>query len=111
MSFKIFAVGNLSDQPELGRKGECRFSLISNDYAGPDKPKTVTQVWFVAFAAVAAALAAHCRKGDQLIVEGRMVANNFEEDGKTVYRYSHVVESFEFGAPGKIKRDARAATG
>ncbi len=81
MSFKLFAVGNLPAAPELGTKGECRFSLISNDYAGPNKPKNITQVWFVAFGATAEALAKHCHTGDQLIVTAQVVANNPEGRG------------------------------
>jgi single-stranded DNA-binding protein len=81
MSFTIFAVGNLAAVPQQGEKGECRFSLISNDYAGPDKPKSVTQVWFVAFGNTARAIANHCRVGDQLIVWARLVANNYLEHG------------------------------
>lgn len=112
MSFRINAVGHLAADPEKGEKGECRFSLLSNDYAGPGKPKAVTQVWFVAFGGIAEAIAKHCRTGDQLILEARHVANNFEgRDGKTVYRYSNIVEWFEFGAPGKAKREELAATG
>ena len=104
MSFKLFAVGNLPAAPELGAKGECRFSLISNDYAGPNKPKNITQVWFVAFGTTAEALAKHCHTGDQLIVTAQLVANNCLKDGETMYRFSHVVDSFEFGAPGREKR-------
>jgi single-strand DNA-binding protein len=108
MSFRINAVGNLAADPETGEKGECRFSLISNDYAGPNKPKVVTQVWFVAFGAVAEAISKHCRTGDQLIVEARHVANNFQKGGETVYRHSNIAESFEFGAPGKANREELA---
>jgi single-strand DNA-binding protein len=110
MSFSLFAVGNLAAAPEVGEKGECRFSLISNDYAGPSKPKVVTQVWFIAFGATAEAIAKHCHTGDQLIVSGRMVANNYQKNGEMVYRYSNIVESFEFGAPGREKRSQTAAT-
>jgi single-strand DNA-binding protein len=104
MSFKMFAVGNLAAAPELGEKGECRFSLISNDYAGPDKPKIVTQLWLVAFGATAQAIAKHCLVGDQLIVSAHLVANNYLKDGETVYRYSNIVDSFEFGQSGREKR-------
>lgn len=113
MSFKIFAVGNLAAAPELGTKGQCRFSLISNDYAGPDKEKVITQVWFVAFGSQADALARHCRVGDQLIVQARLQCNNYMKGGEMEYRYSHIVDSFEFGAPGQEKReefDSKART-
>ena len=109
--FKIIAVGNLAAAPEMGEKGECKFSLLSNDYAGPNKPETVTQVFFVAFGSTAEAIAKHCRVGDQLIVEARLVASNYMKDGQTVYRYSHIVNSFEFGAPGREKRAEFAAAG
>jgi len=111
MSFRINAVGRLATDPEKGEKGECRFSLLSSDYAGADKPKVVTRVWFVAFGTYGDTIAKNCRRGDQLIVEARHVASRFERDGETEYRYNNIVDRFEFGAPGKARREKGAAVG
>lgn len=59
----------------------------------------------------AAAIAKHCPTGDQVILEARHLANNFEgRDGKTLYRYSNIAGWFEFGASGKAADEELAAT-
>lgn len=104
MSFKLIAVGRLTGTPVLTEKDVCTFSLISDDYRGPNKPKGPTTVFFVAFNSLAKALASNCLTGDQLIVFARHESNNFLHHGDTVYRYQNVVEEFQFGAPGRESR-------
>jgi len=88
-SFKVTAIGNLAKNPELIAKDETiysRFCLIGNDYAGRDDEGTarevVTSLWFVAFGALGEAIAKNARKGDQLIVDARIRANNWIDRGK-----------------------------
>lgn len=115
-SFTLTAIGNLSRDPELVRKGDltyARFCLIGNDYAGRDEQggerEIVTSVWFVAFGGIAETLARNAHKGDQLIVEAQLRADDWvDKQGERRYEYSHVVLGFRFGAPGKIKRDELA---
>ncbi len=112
-SFTLHAIGNLARNPDLVSKGEVtytRFCLIGNDYAGKDEEgearEIVTGVWFVAFGALGEALARNSRKGDQLILDARIRANNWTDgNGEKQYDYSFVVEGFKFGAPGKSKRE------
>lgn len=112
-SFKITAVGNLARNPELEVKGErsyTRFCLIGNDYAGKEDDgsarEVVTSLWFVAFGTLGEAIARSARKGDQLIVEAKIRANNWtDKQGERQYDYSFVVDGFRFGAPGKAKRE------
>jgi single-strand DNA-binding protein len=112
-SFSLRAVGNLAGNPEAGSKGELsyvRFRLLGNDYAGKDEEGAVkeitTGVWFVAFGVLAETLARTCRKGDQLIVEARIRADNWTDgNGEKKYDYSFVVDGFRFGAPGRTKRE------
>jgi single-strand DNA-binding protein len=112
-SFEVYAVGNLSKNPELVSKGDTsysRFCLIGNDYAGRDDDgnsrEVVTSLWFVAFGNLGEAIAQNARKGDQLILKARIRSNNWtDEQGEKQYDYSYVVESFRFGAPGKVKRE------
>jgi single-strand DNA-binding protein len=112
-SFRLTAVGNLARDPELAARDEtsyARFCLVGNDYAGKDDGGTareiVTSVWFTAFGPLGEVLARNARKGDQLIVEARMRANNWtDKQGEKKYDYSFVVEGFRFGAPGKVKRE------
>src|SRR5271155_1147690 len=115
-SFTITAVGNLAEDPELGSKGDTAYTqicLIGNDYAGKDEQgnarEAVTSVYFVAFDSLGEAIAKHARKGDQLIVQAQIRANNWtDRDGKKRYDHSFVVQNFRFGAPGKTKRDELA---
>jgi single-strand DNA-binding protein len=112
-SFKLIAIGNLAKNPELVAKGDVsytRFCLIGNDYAGKEEDgsarEVVTSLWFVAFGALGEAIANNARKGDQLILDARIRANNWtDQQGERQYDYSFVVEGFRFGAPGKAKRD------
>ena len=112
-SFTLIAVGNLARNPELVAKGDSsytRFMLVGNDYAGKDEEgaprESVTSIWFVAFGHMGEILARTGRKGDQLIVEAQVRANNWtDKQGEKQYDHSFVVTGFRFGAPGKIKRD------
>jgi single-strand DNA-binding protein len=116
-SFTLTAVGNLARNPEFLTKNEvgyARFCLVGNDYAGKDEGgaarEVTTSVWFVAFGPLGESLARNGRKGDQLIVQARVRANNWtDKQGEKKYDHSFVVEGFRFGAPGKIKREELGA--
>jgi single-strand DNA-binding protein len=115
-SFSLTAIGQLARNPELVTRGDTshtRFCLVGNDYAGKDDEgaarEVVTSLWFVAFGALGEAIARNSRKGDQLIVEARVRANNWtDQQGEKQYDLSFVVQGFRFGAPGKLKREERA---
>jgi single-strand DNA-binding protein len=117
-SFALRAVGNLANTPELATKDEVvytRLHLVGNDYAGRDEEgavkETVTGVWFVAFGMRAEALVRTCRKGDQLILDAQVRADNWTDaNGEKQYDYSFVVDGFRFGAPGKVRREEFEAT-
>jgi single-strand DNA-binding protein len=116
-SFTMFAVGNLAKDPELAAKGDtsyAQFCLLGNDYAGKDEHgnarEAVTSLWFVAFESLGEAIARHARKGDQLILQAQVRANNWtDKEGEKQYDHSFVVQNFRFGAPGKAKREQLAA--
>ena len=111
-SFTLTAVGNLARDPERADKGGLtytRFCLIGNDYAGEDEGgaerEIATSIWFVAFGALGEAVARTARKGDQLIVEAQVRADNWvDQQGEHRYDYAHIVRGFRCGAPGKITR-------
>ncbi len=115
-SFTLTAIGNLARNPEIVAKGDStytRFCLVGNDYAGRDEEgsarEVVTSVWFVAFGALGEAIARNTRKGDQLIVDARVRANNWtDKQGEKQYDHSFIVQGFRFGAPGKATREDRA---
>ena len=116
-SFKLMAVGNLLRNPELVAKGDTsytHFCLVGNDYAGRDEEgaarEVVTSLWFVAFGALGEAVAKNALKGDQLIVEARVRANNWtDKQGEKQYDHTFILEGFRFGAPGPAKREEFAA--
>ncbi len=113
-SFTLTAIGNLARDPELTAKGEttyARFCLIGNDYAGRDEQgaerEITTSIWFVAFGVLGETIAQHARRGDQLILEAQMRADNWtDRQGERRYDYSYVVQGFRFGASGKARREA-----
>ena len=116
-SFTVTAVGNLANIPELTSKADTNYTricLVGNDYAGKDDQgnarEAVTSVWFVAFENLAEAIVKNARKGDQLILQAHIRANNWtDKDGEKQYDHSFVVQTFRFGAPGKAKRQELAA--
>jgi single-strand DNA-binding protein len=116
-SFTITAVGNLAKDPELAVKGGtsyARICLVGNDYAGKDEHgntrEVVTSVWFVAFESLGETIAKNARKGDQLILQAQVRANNWtDREGEKQYDYSFVIQNFRFGAPGRAKREELAA--
>lgn len=116
-SFTLNAVGNLATDPETAAKSGntyTRFCLTGNDYAGKDEHGSsregVTSVWFVAFDRIGDTIAQHARKGDQLIVQAQLRADNWtDKHGAKQYAHAFVVSGFQFGAPGRIKREMFAA--
>jgi single-strand DNA-binding protein len=112
-SFTVHAVGNLARDPELSAKGNTlrtRIWIVGNDYVGRDEAgearEAVTSLWFTAFGPLGEALAKHCRKGDQLIIEARIEADNWtDKDQKAHYDHSFVTTGFRFGAPGRATRE------
>jgi single-stranded DNA-binding protein len=105
-SFRLTAVGILARNPELTVKGDItftRFCLVGNDFAGEgekDGPREfVTTLWFIAFGKIAESIARHSRKGDQLILEARIVANSWiDKDGERQCGHTFIVTGFLFGA-------------
>jgi single-strand DNA-binding protein len=116
-SFTLTAVGNLAKDPELLSKGDTTYTqicLMGNDYAGKDSQGNVreltTSVYLVAFDNLGEAIAKNARKGDQLILQAQVRANNWtDKDGERRYDHTYVVQTFRFGAPGKLKREEMAA--
>jgi len=105
-SFRLTAVGNLARNPELTTKGDitfARFCLTGTDYVGEsekDGPReAVTSLWFIAFGKIAESIARHTHKGDQLILEARIVANSWtDKDGVRQLGLTFIVSGFKFGA-------------
>ena len=115
--FKFFGEGRLARPVELTRHGDtirARFALINNTVLGTDtdtgeRRERATALECTAFGGLAETIAAHTRKGDQLVIFGRIGNNNWvDDDGAEHYDFNFVVEEFGFGAPGKETRDVLA---
>jgi single-strand DNA-binding protein len=112
-SFTVTAVGNLTKNPELAVKGDTtytRFCLVGNDYAGKDEHgnsrETTNSLWFVAFEGIGETIAKHARKGDQMVLQAQIRDNTWiDSSGEKRYDHDFVVQSFKFGAPGRVKRE------
>jgi single-strand DNA-binding protein len=111
--FTLRAIGHLARTPERithHDKPHTRFCLVGNDYAGRDDDgaakEVVTSLWFVAFGPLGDAIARHCRKGDQLLVEARVRASHWmDKQGEKQYDHSFIVDGFKFGSPGPARRE------
>jgi single-strand DNA-binding protein len=107
--------GHLSAAPTLTKPNGTavvRFRLIRNEYAGTDqesgerRDERVVAADFVCFGKRGEALAQHAQKGDAIEVQARFENNVYEKgDGEKVYSYNLVVTAWEFGAPGRQKRE------
>lgn len=105
-SFKLTAIGNLARNPELITEGDvtfARFCLVGDDMAtsGEDDPlrDVVTSIWFLAFDPIATAIAHGAKKGDQLILEARVISTHWtsRQQGKQLGSV-YIVTGFRFGA-------------
>lgn len=121
-SFRLTAIGNLARNPELWTRDVAtlaRFCLTGTDEVsegeGSEHPRSVTtSLWFVAFGDIATEILRHARKGDQLILEARVIANDWTEQGEKRQGHAFVVTGFRFGAkhgkPGAPAASCRAAS-
>lgn len=104
--FKLTAVGNLARNPELGTTGDAtfaRFCLVGNDEIEEGEqvgPRHVAMsLWVFAFGDIASTIARHAGKGDQLILEARVVANQWtDQGGEKRLAHTFIVTGFKFGA-------------
>jgi single-stranded DNA-binding protein len=106
------AVGNLARTPELSTKGNvifARFCLVRNDKV--DLPQEEgTNLWFLAYGAIATAIARGARRGDQLILEARVIGTHWiDKHGGKQYCNVFIVTGFRFGARGATRAPPRSA--
>jgi single-stranded DNA-binding protein len=120
-SFRLTAVGHLARNPELNIQETgtfARFCLVGHDdkskdgQDGPDH-ETVTSLWFFASGNIATEIGRDARKGDQLFLEARVIANNWTERGERHHGHAFMVTGFRFGAkrgdPGVSAANRRRA--
>ena len=104
---KFYVIGNLTRDPELtvtasGTK-RCRFSLaVNRRSANADGERQADFFDFTAFNTLAETIVKYCRKGNKLLVEGRVETNNYTaSDGTAHYGYNFIAHAAEFLTPRK----------
>ncbi len=106
----VTLIGNLTRDPELkalpsGSK-VSNISIATNRVWFNDKKEKQEAIEYhniVAFGKQAETIAQYCKKGDQILVEGRLQTRSWEQDGSKRYATEIVLENFQFGQ--KKKRD------
>jgi len=97
---KTFHIGNLTRDPEtsLSKEGKAitRFSLAVNGRG--DK---VNYFDFTAFDKTAENIGKYKKKGEPLLVEGRLETDSWEKDGKKQYKTYIVAQDVQFLNSGK----------
>ena len=114
---KGFFTGRIAKTPifrDGGKTPVCYFTLILNEYAGKDEggenQERKVAIPFTAFGKKGTAIAEHAYVGDQLIIQYRLANNDREQNDQVDYGFSFIVDEFDFGAPGELKREKRAQT-
>lgn len=105
---KVILIGNLTRDPELKALPSgvkvANFGVATNrSYKDKDGNKK-DEVEFhnvVSFGKQAEVIAQWCKKGSQLMVEGRLSTKTWESDGKKMYKTEIIVDNFQFGNKAK----------
>lgn len=108
---KAIIVGNITRNPEIkalpsGAK-VTNFSVATNrtwkEKDGTKKEQTDFHN-MLAFGKQAETIAQYCKKGDSILVEGRIQTRSWEDkDGKKRYRTEIVVDIFQFGKKASVE--------
>lgn len=105
---KVILIGNLTRDPELKTLPSgvkvTNFGIATNrsykDKEG-NKKEDVEFHNLVSFGKQAEVIQQWCKKGSQLMVEGRLSTKSWESDGKKIYKTEIIVDSFQFGNKAK----------
>lgn len=111
-------MGWATERPELrtyGKTSLARIRLIRNDFIGMDedgkRKEMETSITFTAFGNIAKVLCKTVMTGDQILVEARVRNNDYEAEGRKRYGFNFEILNFEYGAPGRAKRERNADEG
>lgn len=102
---KVFIIGNLTRDPELkalpsGTK-VCSFSVATNRiFKDQDGAKKETAEFhnITAFAKLGELAGQYLKKGQQVLVEGRMQTRSWETNGEKKYRTEIIADNVQFGS-------------
>lgn len=104
---KVFIAGNLTRDPELrslpSGAGVCSFGIATNRvYKDKDGNRQEATEFhnIVVFGRQAETSAQYLKKGQQVLVEGRLQTRSWDKDGQKQYRTEIVADRVQFGAKG-----------
>ena len=89
----VSLIGRLTKAAEVRTFGKgrdavqlCRFTLAIRDGKDKDGNERTQFISCAAWGSVCDILEQYTKKGDMLAVDGKLVQNNYEKDGQTVYQ-------------------------
>jgi single-strand DNA-binding protein len=99
---KLIVMGNLVRTPEVKEIGNdntvCNFTIAANRKRGDNEE--VAYIDCASFGKQGEVIGKHVKKGDRLLVEGRLRTESWESDGKKRSKLACIVEQFTFaGGP------------
>ena len=104
---KIIVCGNITKDIEISYTGQglaiATFSIAINE--GKDK---TTFLNLKAFGKTAETISTYLGKGRKFLGEGHIQNNNFEKDGKKIYKDEYVIDRFTFVDKVKDKVQGKA---
>ena len=107
---KVLIAGRLTKDPEVrntqGGLSVCNFAIANNRKIS-DK-EIVVFVDVTAFGKPAEAIAQYLRKGDRILVDGRLEQETWEKDGQKRSKMKIVVDRFEFVDSPKDREQTQA---
>lgn len=115
---KAFIIGNLTRDPELkalpsGTK-VCSFGVATNRiYKDKDGVRQETAEYhnIVAFAKLSELAGQYLKKGQQVLVEGRIQTRSWETNGEKKYRTEIVADNVQFGSKVGIGSATKSTAG
>lgn len=99
---KVFLIGNLGSDPEKrampNGQPVVNFSLATNRVWVKDGQKQKQTEWHnvIFFGKQADTIAQYCKKGQKLVVEGRIQTRSWENNGEKKYKTEIIGDRFEF---------------
>ena len=103
-------LGRLTKDPELkytfNEKSYCKFSVAVDRRFKKDDGPTADFFFITAWGKQADVITQYFKKGQQILIEGRIENNNWEdENGKKHYDFEFTLEHFDFAAPAKNSKN------
>lgn len=107
---KVIVMGNVGNDPEIRQTSSgqsvCNFNVATNesyeDKSGQRKDRTEWHK-IVVWSKLAEICAEHLKKGNQVLVEGKLQTNSWEKDGKKNYSTNIVASNVVFMSKNEKK--------